>query len=369
MRRKIPIIILLFFIFYNLTINTTYAVNDVSQDYEIYQNRDDIKDIQIYSDKAILMDNSTMTVLYSKNAYDKVYPASTTKILTAIIALENCNLDDVVTVNQSAVSAIPAGYSSAGLVAGEQVNVKDLLTVFLVHSANDAGYVLAEHISGNIKDFANLMNKKALDIGCKNTNFTNPSGIHDDNHYTTAYDLALIARYCMKNSTFRTIVALPTCTINATNKSAARTYSNTNDLLNSSSRYFLKDCIGIKTGFTSAAKDCLISACNRNGFELISVVLGANSLENGESSRYADSIGLFDFGYSNFSIRPIEHKVNQVTTTENEKENESVDQNIPIYNDEDYLFMVVFVIVLTMIVLLVGLIIIYNILKLKDSEF
>ena len=254
------------------------------------------------------MDFKTGTILYSKNSNEKMYPASTTKILTAIIALEECNLDDMVTVSKSAISVIPPGYSSANLLESEQISVKDLVTVFLVHSANDAGYVLAEHISGSIDEFANLMNKKATEIGCKDTHFTNPSGIHDENHYTTSYDLSLIARYCMLNKNFRNIVSQKSCTINRTNKSDVRTYKNTNDLINPSSKYYLEECVGIKTGYTSQAKNCLISACSKNNLALICVVLGSNQMSNGESSRYQDSINLFKYGYSNYSVKTFANK-------------------------------------------------------------
>ena len=254
------------------------------------------------------MDFKTGTILYSKNSNEKMYPASTTKILTAIIALEECNLDDMVTVSKSAISVIPPGYSSANLLESEQISVKDLVTVFLVHSANDAGYVLAEHISGSIDEFANLMNKKATEIGCKDTHFTNPSGIHDENHYTTSYDLSLIARYCMLNKNFRNIVSQKSCTINRTNKSDVRTYKNTNDLINPSSKYYLEKCVGIKTGYTSQAKNCLISACSKNNLALICVVLGSNQMSNGESSRYQDSINLFKYGYSNYSVKTFANK-------------------------------------------------------------
>ena len=245
-----------------------------------------------------------------------MYPASTTKILTAILALEKCNLDDIVTVSKSAISSIPSGYSSAYLSEGEEISVNDLITVFLVHSANDAGYVLAEHISGSIDEFANLMNEKALEIGCKNTHFTNPSGIHDENHYTTAYDLALIAKYCMQNSKFRNIVSMKTCTINSTNKFGVRKYTNTNDLINTSSKYYLEECIGIKTGYTAQAKNCLISACSKDNMALICVVLGANQLNSSESSRYEDSINLFKYGYSNYSVKTFANKDDVITNIE-----------------------------------------------------
>lgn len=288
---KIPILLLVFV--FVIQIKFSYG----------YKN-----ELNIYSDSAILMDFKTGTILYSKNSNEKMYPASTTKILTAIIALEECNLDDMVTVSKSAISVIPPGYSSANLLESEQISVKDLVTVFLVHSANDAGYVLAEHISGSIDEFANLMNKKATEIGCKDTHFTNPSGIHDENHYTTSYDLSLIARYCMLNKNFRNIVSQKSCTINRTNKSDVRTYKNTNDLINPSSKYYLEECVGIKTGYTSQAKNCLISACSKNNLALICVVLGSNQMSNGESSRYQDSINLFKYGYSNYSVKTFANK-------------------------------------------------------------
>ena len=220
------------------------------------------------------------------------------------------------TVHESAVSQIPAGYSSAYLTDGEEISVKDLLTVFLVHSANEAGYVLAEYISGSIEDFAKLMNQKAAEIGCTNSHFVNPSGIHDDNHYSSAHDLSLIARYCMQNSTFRNLVSLQSCTIKATNKSDSRYYVNTNDLINPSSKYYLEDCIGIKTGFTSEAKNCLISCCSKDNLELICVVLGASATDDGASARYIDSIALFDYGYSNYSIKNVAQKDEIVSTTQ-----------------------------------------------------
>lgn len=288
---KIPILLLVFV--FVIQIKFSYG----------YKN-----ELNIYSDSAILMDFKTGTILYSKNSTEKMYPASTTKILTAIIALEECNLDDIVTVSKSAISVIPPGYSSANLLEGEQISVKDLVTVFLVHSANDAGYVLAEHISGSIDEFANLMNKKATEIGCKDTHFTNPSGIHDENHYTTSYDLSLIARYCMLNKNFRNIVSQKSCTINRTNKSDVRTYKNTNDLINPSSKYYLEECVGIKTGYTSQAKNCLISACSKDNLALICVILGSNQMSNGESSRYQDSINLFKYGYSNYSVKTFANK-------------------------------------------------------------
>ena len=281
-----------------------------------YAENNQEEDLNLYSEAAVLIDAKTGAILYGKDADKKMYPASTTKILTAILALENCNLNDMVTVSASAVAAIPPGYSSAYLSEGEQMSVNDLLAVFLVHSANDAGYVLAEYISGSIQQFADLMNEKAMEIGCQSTHFTNPSGIHDENHYTTAYDLSLIAKYCMENSTFRNYVSSRSCTVGPTNKSDARTYTNTNDLINPSSKYYLENCIGIKTGYTSEARNCLISAYSKDDFELICVVLGADQTETGDSARYVDSISLFDYGISHFSVRTFAQKDDVVQTIE-----------------------------------------------------
>ena len=136
--------------------------------------------------------------------------------------------------------------------------------MFLIHSANEVGYIFAEEISGNIENFANLMNQKALELGCTNTHFTNPSGIHDVNHYSTAYDMALIAKYCMRNETFRNIVNKKSCKFSATDLyPEERYFKNTNSLLDSSNRYYYEYAIGIKTGFTTQAKNCLIAGAKK----------------------------------------------------------------------------------------------------------
>ena len=273
-------------------------------------------DLNLYSEAAIIMDTQSEQILYQKNIEKKMYPASTTKILTAIIAIEKCNLNDVITATSSAISQVPSGYSSAYITEGEQMTVKDLLTVFLVHSANEAGYILAEHCSGSVPAFADLMNEKAKEIGCKNSNFLNPSGIHSNNHYTTAYDLCLIAKYCMKNDTFRNIVAMPKCTIEPTNKSLKRVYSNTNLLLNSSSKYYTENCIGIKTGYTKEAGNCLVSCFSKDNIEVICVVLGAGNIGNSDASRFIDSKNLCNYTYNNFARKNIINKNDVIQSIE-----------------------------------------------------
>lgn len=257
--------------------------------------------LDLYSESAILMEASTGKILYSKNAEVTKYPASTTKILTAILVIEKCNLEDEITASYSAIKSIPSGYSNASIKVGEILTADQLLQVFLVHSANEAGFILAEYVSGSIDEFAKLMNEKAKEIGCKNTNFTNPSGVHDTNHYSTAYDMCLIARYCMQNPIFKNYVSMPSCTIPPTNKSEERHFSNTNELLNSSSTYYNPNVTGIKTGFTTPAKNCLISGYSENGIELISVVLGApQSTADNLSPKFIDTTNLFNFGMQNY---------------------------------------------------------------------
>lgn len=274
-------------------------------------------DFQIYSSGSVLIDAKTGKILLQKDMNKKLYPASTTKILTAILAIENLNLDSKLTASRSAVMAIPSGYSNAGIKAGESLSVSDLLEMFLIHSANEVGYIFAEEISGNIDNFANLMNKKASELGCTNTHFTNPSGIHDVNHYSTAYDMALIAKYCMQNETFRNIVNKKSCKFSATDLyPEERYFKNTNSLLDSSNRYYYEYAIGIKTGFTTQAKNCLIAGAKKDGIELIAVMLGAEATENGQSGRYVDAKNLFDYGFENYKIMDFLKEGSQIKNIE-----------------------------------------------------
>lgn len=301
-----------------LLFNTNYSYAEDLIDSGILQNTENtINDnLKIYSDAVILIENQTGKTLYEKNSEQKMYPASTTKILTAILSIEKGNLNDKVTVSKTAIAQMKPGYTSAYLSEGEIISVEDLLKVLLINSANDASNVLAEYISGSIDSFVTLMNEKSKELGCTNTHFVTTNGLHDDNHYTTAKDLAIIARYCMQNETFRKIVSMKKCVIPATNKSEERIYKNTNDLINPTSGYYYPSCIGIKTGFTSEAKNCLISACSKNGLQVIAVVLGASITENHKSARYVDSKTLYDYTYSNYSIQNIAKASSVIETIE-----------------------------------------------------
>ena len=297
---KLLILFILFFVVSFFT-NLTYATTE---------------NLKLYSEAAIIIENKTGKTLFEKNSEQKMYPASTTKILTAILTLEKGNLTDKTTVTKSAISEMKEGYTSAYLVEGEILTIEELLELLLVHSANDASNVLAEYISGSIPAFVDLMNLKLKELGCNNSHFVTTNGLHDDNHYTTAKDMATITRYCMKNADFRRIVAMQNCHIKATNKFGERIFKNTNALEVSDSKYYYPGCIGIKTGFTSQAQNCLISAVNRNNLQLIAVVLHCNLTDDKKSARYVDSKTLYDYAYSNYSFKEIAKASTVVKTIE-----------------------------------------------------
>lgn len=280
------------------------------------------KQLETYSAADLIVESSTGKIIYEKNSREKRYPASTTKVMTALLTLEKCNLSDIATVSADAI-ILPSGYSNANLQAGEQISIENLLYALLVKSANEAATVLAEHIAGSVENFSNMMNERAKELGCENTHFVNANGIHNEDHYTTAYDLFLITKEAMKNETFRKIVSTPSYTLPATNKypTADRYLKNTNDLIrvNKSTRadnYYYQYAIGVKTGYTKEAKNCLISASNKDGLEFISVVLGAGSTENGLSERYLDTINMFNYAYDNYENATIKNRDEIIDTTE-----------------------------------------------------
>lgn len=218
----------------------------------------------------IVMETTSHRVVYENNIHAKKYMASTTKILTAITVIENCDIEEEVTVTEQSIGIEG---SSIYLEAGEKLSVKDLLYGLMLRSGNDCAETLALHISGSINNFADLMNKTAEKIGCKNSNFVNPHGLHSDNHYTTAYDLALIAVYAMKNPVFRQIVSSKSYTIPFTTRNTKRVLINKNRMLKE-----FYGATGIKTGFTKKAGRCLVSSCKRNGMEFVCVVLNCPSM-------------------------------------------------------------------------------------------
>lgn len=256
----------------------------------------------------IVLDRLSKTVLYGKNEYNKVKMASTTKIMTATIIIENCNLEETVEISKKAANT---GGSRLGLKTGDKITIKDLLYGLMLRSGNDAAVALAETCAGSIVAFSNLMNKKANELGLVNTHFESPHGLDSDGHYTTAYELALLSDYALKNKTFLQIVGTSnyTITINGYPKSL----TNTNELLGN-----LNGVYGIKTGFTNGANRCLVTACKRNDMDIICVVLGCDT----KKFRTSDSIKLIEYAFNNFEYVNIKDKIDkELEFWKNENEN------------------------------------------------
>ncbi len=254
---------------------------------------------------AILTDANTGLVLYEKNAHTRAYPASTTKVMTAILALEKGNLDDTVPVSFNAVNSISSDSSKAGLFEGESFTLRELVYALLICSANDAANVIAEHIAGDIGSFVEMMNTRAAELGAENTHFVNTHGLHSESHYTTAYDLALLARHAMTLPPFPEIVQMRQYVLAPTHKYDENRYLNsTNHLLNPQSEYYYADAIGIKTGYTDEAKSCLVSASQTENGSYIAVVLGAESA-GGQTMSFVDSRSLLVWGAENCLPTPL----------------------------------------------------------------
>ncbi len=257
---------------------------------------------EILGAAGILMDLETGEILYEKNIHELHEPASTTKILTAILALENLELDALCPIDEE--TAFTDG-SRIYLLEGERITVREVLYGLFLESANDSAVALGKMISGSVADFADLMNQKAVELGARDSHFVNPHGLHDPAHLTTVYDLAQIARYCMQNETFRMYCSTYQHTVPATNLQDTRYFYNTNRLLydtvhkvdvNGVSRVCKYDGIlGVKTGWTSHAGGCLVAAAERDGTTMLAVVMASTDM-----GRFADCIALMDYGFENF---------------------------------------------------------------------
>lgn len=246
-----------------------------------------------------VIDGVTGRVLYERNAYEKRGMASTTKIMTAVVALERANPADVASVSYSASRTEG---SSLYLKAGEKMSISDLVYGLMLNSGNDAAVVLAEHIGGSVENFAAMMNETAQKIGADSTHFTNPNGLYDENHYTTAYDLALIARYALKNDVFRQIVSTKKYTVKTVGTERNIYLSNHNKLLTS-----LDGCDGVKTGFTKKTGRCLVSSATRDGWQAICVTLNAPDDWN-------DHTQLIDKAFSEYKPRKLVSKGQYIKT-------------------------------------------------------
>jgi len=250
---------------------------------------------QIISEAAILIDARTGQILYQKNMHKKMYPASITKVMTALIALEEGNLNSIITMSDTAVFSIGIGTSHIALDSGEKLALKHALYALAISSANDAANGIAEHVGGSLEGFASLMNNRAKKAGAYNTNFTNAHGLHDDEHYTTAYDMARITIAALKIPEFREIFTSERYEMPPTNKqSEARIFWRGNSMV--TGKYEYEGVVAEKTGWTSVSQHTLVTAAEKDGRLLISVVM--NSLH--PRDKWADATALFDYGFHEF---------------------------------------------------------------------
>ena len=258
---------------------------------------------KLSSDSAIVMELSTGLILYQKNAHKKHYPASITKILTAMLTAENCANNEVVTFSQTAAYGIERGSSTVFTEPGEKLTIEQCLYAIMLQSANEVCLGVGEHISGSIGKFVDLMNKRVKELGLKDTHFNNPNGLPDPKHYTSAHDMAVIAREAMKNTTFRKITATRRYIMPKTNKhKKERPWDNHHQMINGYEwpKYEYKYCIGGKTGYTHAAGNTLVTYAEKNGMELVCVIMKANGPKQGEPNEYTDTTSLLNFGFEKY---------------------------------------------------------------------
>ena len=270
------------------------------------------EDLDLFCTHAVLLDASHGEVLYDMKANERAYPASTTKVMTALLVVEAIQTgqfspETVVIVNGTAVQDIPSSYVTSGFKAGEEITVEELLYCLMLPSSCDAANVLAEAVDGSIEDFVAHMNRRASELGCQGTHFTNTYGRHNEEHYSTAYDLSLIMQAALEYDLFRTIIKTAAHTVPATNMSEERYFFNTNGLISNNwySGYVYDKCIGGKTGNTDEAGRCLVAAAEDGDELLISVVLGSGPMEvPGEAElrqgQLRESKRLLEYGFSNF---------------------------------------------------------------------
>ena len=323
--KKIKIVMIIVLLLSNMLI-VNYIYADDIQDENIDENniQIDIEEVSVEPTKipvinsraAVIYDRSSKTILYGKNENTKRPMASTTKIMTSIVVLEKANLSDIVEISKNAAGI---GGSRLGLKAGDKITVHNLLYGLLLVSGNDAAVALAEHVGGSITDFAELMNKKAKELGLNSTSFTTPHGLDADNHYTTAYELAVMADCALNIKEFSNIVGTKNYTVYINGNS--KNITNTNELLGN-----LKGVYGVKTGFTNGANRCLVTSTKRGDMDIICVVLGADT----KKYRTQDSAKLIEYAFSNFKIVDLKSLVeeefrkyennNYITVIKGEKE-------------------------------------------------
>ncbi len=262
---------------------------------------------QIGAQAAILMDANTGVILYSKNIHERLYPASTTKIMTALLAMENGSLDDMVEFSHEAVFSVPADGSNMGMDEGESITLEECLYGIMVASANEAANAAGEYVSGSIDDFVALMNKRAEEMGCTDTHFMNTNGLHDPEHYTSAYDLALISSYFFRNEMLCKISNTDRHHFEPTPTQPDDFYKkNKHQLINGEIPY--DGILGGKTGYTDNSRQTLVTCAEQNGMRLVCVVLKEESPD-----QFTDTAELFDYGFQNFQVLNISENEKKYT--------------------------------------------------------
>lgn len=248
----------------------------------------------VSAESAILMEADTGTILYAKNIHEHLYPASTTKVLTCLLAAENCSMDEMVTFSAEAVNSVPTDGSNAGIDAGQQLSIEDSLKCILIVSANEVANGVAEHVAGSIPEFVNMMNERAKELGCVDSHFANTNGLHDENHYTSAYDMALITREFFKNELLAKIAGTRQLHLYPSQYQPDEIWVNTtNQIIRKEIPY--EYYVGGKTGYTDPAHSTLVSCAEKDGMRLICVVLKEDA-----PAQYQDTISLFQYGFQNF---------------------------------------------------------------------
>lgn len=249
----------------------------------------------VNAQSAILMDADSGAILYAKNVHEKLYPASTTKLLTCLIATEQCSMDEVVTFSHDAVFDAPRDSSHIAIDVGEELTMEQSLNAILIASANEVAFGVAEHIAGTWQDFAPMMNERAKELGCVDSNFVNPNGLPDDNHYTSSYDLAMIGRAFFANEMLSKISSTKRLDIPASEKQPDHIIEESRNQLFPGRPHAYEYLVGSKTGYTQAAKNTLVSCAEKDGMKLIAVVMVEES-----PAQFVDTIALFNYGFSNF---------------------------------------------------------------------
>ena len=264
---------------------------------EVIETSSNPEEADVDSRIALIYDRASGKILYEKNGNKQTPMASTTKIMTAIVVLENANLKDVVTIDSKAAGI---GGSRLGLKKNDKITVNDLLYGLMLRSGNDAAVALANYVGGSVEGFAQMMNEKAKEMGLTNSHFIVPHGLDNDGHYTTAYELAKMADYALKIDKFKQIVGTQNTTIYI--NGYAKAINNTNKLLESVSGVY-----GVKTGFTNGAGRCLVTACKRDDLDIVTVIIGAGTTKQ----RTADTIKLINYAYNNFEVINIKEIVEE----------------------------------------------------------